>query len=299
MTTRVFASLLVLPAMLAAAPAVRSDMLVSTAWLAQHLTDPNIVVLHVGRARAGYDKGHIPGARFMALSDLIVTRDGILNELPPAADLKKAFEAVGISDDSRVILYGDGSVLPATRAYFTLDYLGHGDRAAILDGGIEKWRAESRSISTEAPQVQAGHFTPRPKPDTVVGIEAVKDLSWAASNASPGSTVLLDVRGAGLYHGKSAPPEVSRPGHIPGAVNLDWMDNQAGKSTPELKPQAELRKIYEAAGITPDRPVVTYCNTGMQATQSYFTLKYLGYDVHLYDGSFSEWSNSKGTEVDK
>src|SRR3974377_1375001 len=119
-----------------AAPAGRSDMLFSPAWLVQHLNDPNLVILQVSRDRAAYDTGHIPGARFLALSDIAVTRDGILNELPPAATLKSLFERVGVSDDSRVLLYGDASVLPATRAYFTLDYLGHGQATALLDGGL-------------------------------------------------------------------------------------------------------------------------------------------------------------------
>src|SRR3974390_598426 len=125
--TRTFGSLFLLPLIAAAAPAVRSDMLVSTGWLAEHLKDPKIVILHVSRDRMAYDMGHIPGARFVALSESAVTREGILNELPPAAALKNLCERVGVSDDSRLILYGDTSVLPASRAYFTLDYLGHGN----------------------------------------------------------------------------------------------------------------------------------------------------------------------------
>jgi thiosulfate/3-mercaptopyruvate sulfurtransferase len=292
-------SLLVLPLLSAAAPAVRSDMLVSTDWLAQHLKDSNIVILQVSRDRTAYDAGHIPGARFIGLSDLVITREGILNELPPAADLKNLFERAGVSDDSRVILYGDANVLPATRAYYTLDYLGHGDRAALLDGGLPKWRAESRMLVKETAEVKPGRFTPRPKPEVRVEIEAVKDLSWAATNGATGSAVLVDARPAADYQGKTAAQEITRPGHIPGALNAFWMDGQASKDDMTLLPEAQLRKLYQDIGVTPDRPAVTYCNTGMQASQSYFTLKYLGYDVHMYDGSFSEWSSAKGTAVQK
>src|SRR5690242_13122914 len=115
MTLRLTGSLLLLSFVAAAAPAVRTDMLVSPDWLAQHLNDPKVVVLHVSRDRTVYDAGHIPGARFLALSEFVVTRDGLLNELPPAATLISVFERAGVSDDSRVILYGDTSVLPATR----------------------------------------------------------------------------------------------------------------------------------------------------------------------------------------
>jgi thiosulfate/3-mercaptopyruvate sulfurtransferase len=299
MNTRL-TSLLLLPLIAAAAPATRSDMLVSTGWLAQHLNDANLVIVHVSRDRTTYDAGHIPGARFLALSDFVVTRDGILNELPPAAVLKNVFERLGVSDNSRVILYGDASVLPATRAYFTLDYLGHGDSAALLDGGLPRWTTESRALVKEAPQAKQGRFTPRPRPEIVVDSNAAKDLSFAAGNAPGAAPVLLDARTAGEFDGSTAASsEIPRPGHIPGAANVYWMDGQATKTDMSLLPEQALRKLYETAGVTSDHPVVTYCNTGMQASQSYFTLKYLGYDTRMYDGSYSEWSNLKDTPVQK
>lgn len=299
MKIRLLGSLFLFSLIAAAAPAVRSDMLVSTAWLAQHLSDPNIVILQVSRDHTAYDAGHIPGARFLALSDIVVTRDGILNELPPAATLKSVFERAGVSDESRVILYGDASVLPATRAYFTLDYLGH-EAAALLDGGLHKWTAESRPLAKESPEVKQGRLTPRPRPEVVVDINAVKDLSYAATNAPASSPVLVDARTAGEFAGTTAASsEIPRPGHIPGAANLYWMQTQTSKDDMSLLPEADLRKLYESLGIKPDRPVVTYCNTGMQASQSYFTLKYLGYDTHMYDGSFSQWSAAKDADVQK
>jgi len=299
MKTRLFGALALFSMVASAAPAVRSDMLVSTAWLAQHLNDPNIVILEVSRDRVAYDAGHIPGARFLALSDIVVTRDGLLNELPPASALKSVFERLGVSDESRVILYGDASVLPATRAYFTLDYLGH-QATALLDGGLHKWTTESRSLAKETPEVKQGRLTPRPRPEVVVDINAVKDLSYAATNAPGASPVLVDARTAGEFAGATASSsEIPRPGHIPGATNIYWMQTQASKDDMTLLPEADLRKLYESLGVKPDRPVVTYCNTGMQASQSYFTLKYLGYDTHMYDGSFSQWSAAKDSDVQK
>jgi thiosulfate/3-mercaptopyruvate sulfurtransferase len=273
-------------------------MMVSGDWLAQHLNDPKIVILHVSRDRNAYDAGHIPGARFLPLTELAVTREGILNELPPVDALKALFERAGVSDDSRVILYGDVSVLPATRAYFTLDYLGHGDQAALLDGGLPRWKAESRMLVKDASDAKTGHFTPRVRAEVLAKIDSVKEISSAAK-PSPLSAVLVDARTAEEYRGNTAAQEITRPGHIPGAANVFWMQGQASKDDMSLLGEAQLRKLYEAAGVTPDRPVVTYCNTGMQASQSYFTLKYLGYDVRMYDGSFSEWSGAQGTQVQK
>ncbi|MGD1096553.1 MAG: sulfurtransferase [Bryobacteraceae bacterium] len=299
MRGRLLGTLCLLPCLTMAASALRTDMLVSTDWLAQHLKDPKIVIIQVSRDRKAYDAGHVPGARFLVLTDIAITRDGILNELAPAGDLKSVFERLGVSDDSRVILYGDASVLPATRAYFTLDYLGHGDQTALLDGGLPKWQAESRALAKDTPEVKAGHFTPHPRPEIVIDLNSAKDLSFAAANAFSSSPVLLDARTAPEFQGKSAASEITRPGHIPGAANVYWMDGQKSKDDMSLQTEAALRKLYEAAGVVPNRPVVTYCNTGMQASQSYFTLKYLGYDARMYDGSYSEWSSAKGTEVQK
>jgi thiosulfate/3-mercaptopyruvate sulfurtransferase len=272
-----------------AAPATRPDMLVSTDWLSKHLADANIVVLQVSANRNAYDAGHIPGARFVGLPDLVVTRNGVPNELPEVPALKKVFEAAGVSDNTRVILYGDASVLPATRAYFTLDYLGHGDHASLLDGGLDKWRSEGRTLTKDATTFAQGNLTPRLKPEIVMQFDAVKDA--AAKRGQPGTPVLLDVRPAADYSGEKG-------GHIPTARNLNWMDSQVGKDNQTLKSEPELRALYDAAGVKGDVPVATYCNSGMQASQSYFTLKYLGYDVKMYDGSMSEW-NAKGAPIER
>src|ERR1051325_7412045 len=133
-----------------AAPPLRKEMLVTTEWLAAHLHDPDLVVLSVGSAPEFYSKGHIPNARQILLSEIAVTRDGIPNELPADAVLEKVFAAAGVGNGSRIVLYGERSNLLAARAYFTLDYLGLAQKAALLDGGVEKWRAEQRPLSTEA-----------------------------------------------------------------------------------------------------------------------------------------------------
>ena len=124
------------------------DMLVTTDWLAAHLKDPNVVVLHLTKERKQYDEGHIPGARWISFDQLMVKKDGLSSELPPVDDLVKMFESLGISDDSRVVVYSTNWPPLSTRIYFTLDYLGLGDRAAVLDGGLEKWKAE-REVSNE------------------------------------------------------------------------------------------------------------------------------------------------------
>jgi thiosulfate/3-mercaptopyruvate sulfurtransferase len=277
MTNKILAYLLTLP--LLAQAAVKSDMLVSGAWLADHLKDGNLVVLHVAPARTGYDANHIPGARYVPFGEIAVTKDGVSNELPPVADLKAVFERAGVSDSSRVILVTEGSVLSATRTYFTLDYLGH-DQAALLDGGMELWIKENRPVTKDAPMVTAGKFTPKPRPELVVAMADVQKQTTAPS----AKVSLLDVRTANEYADR---------GHIPTALNANWTESQLTGSS-ALKSEAEMRKLFESAGVTPGKTVVTYCNSGMQASQSYFTLKYLGYDVKMYDGSLGEWNKLGG-----
>ncbi len=287
-----------LPLLLAAQPKpaatkVRTEMLVSTDWLAKHQTDKNVVVLHVTRDRKTYDEGHIPGARFLALGELLTTRDGIANELPPVAQLQAVFEKLGIGDEGRVILYGDNSGLAAARAFVTLDYLGHGQRAALLDGGLEKWKAEKRQLETQTVKTESARFTPRLRTDVIAKLDAMRDLSWVATNVTESSVAIIDARPEEQYVGAAN----SRSGHIPGASNVFWMQHLTNATDLTMKPAADLKKLYEAVGLKPGQQAIAYCNTGIQASQTYFTLKYLGYDVKMYDGSFTEWSKAEGAPV--
>lgn len=265
-----------------AAAGAGSRMLVSTAWLARHAGDGRTVVIHIARERSHYDTAHVPGACYLSWNELVTERRGVANELPPVPDLVKAFERCGVTNDSRIVLYGDFLGLSAARAWFTLDYLGLAGNAALLDGGIEKWRAENRPVSNAPEKHAIGKVAPRLRPEAVIGIDAVRDASWLASNHGSGGLALLDVRAAEEY----------RRAHIPGAVNLFWRDALTEPRTPALRPVRELRRMFEQAGLRPGTAVAAYCNSGVQASYTYFTLKYLGYRVFLFDGSFSEWSRA-------
>src|SRR5579859_1044699 len=134
-------------------PRVRNEMLVSTGWLDAHLHDADLVVLCIADDDGFYSAGHIPGARLIRLSEIATTRAGIPNELAAVSQLQRVFQQAGIDNLSHIILYGERSGVLAARAYFTLDYLGLADHAALLDGSIEKWRAEHRPENAEIPRV--------------------------------------------------------------------------------------------------------------------------------------------------
>ena len=276
----------------ATGPQAGPKLLAQTGWLAAHLNDSNIVVLYVASNRATYDAGHIPGARFLPVSDVAVTRNGLPNQLPTVDAMKTAFERAGIGDTSQVVIYGDMSGLFAARAYFALDYLGHGNHVALLDGGLEKWEAEHRAVSTVAPAFKATHLTVKARPQLVASLAAMKQM------VADKKTTLIDARPPNEYSGAKAGDGVSRGGHIPGAKNVFWMDNLASRDNPVLKSAPEMLAKYEAAGVKRGKNVVVYCHTGMQAAHDYFTLKLLGFTPVLYEGSYFEWSNAPGTPVE-
>lgn len=254
------------------------SLLVSPGWLSAHLTDPDVVVVHVDRTRTAYDQGHIAGSRFLPLASILVERTGVPNELPPVAALDSVLESVGVSDGSRVIITGDP--LAAARLFMTLDYLGHAGGAALLDGSTEGWIAAGFPAADATEATAAGSLTPRVNRDVVV------DSHWIRSHLGSPGTVFLDARPGADFRGTpgSTPPS----GHLPGARNIYWKHTLGGVP-PAVLPKQELEAMFRGAGIRPTDVVVTYCRSGMQAGFLYFVARYLGYDTRLYDGSMSEW----------
>lgn len=276
---------------------VRGEMVISTGDLAKRVERDELVVLHVARERSHYDAGHVPGALFVGWDELTATRAGVPNELAPVDRLRDLFTRIGIGDTRRIAIYGDNSGLSAARAYFTLDYLGHGARAALVDGGLEKWRAEGRPVSTTAVESKPAPFTVRLRPEVVVSHEQTRDLSWLAVNQKPATAALIDARPPAEFTGETPGEGVTRGGHIPGAANVFWKRHLESDANPVLRSERELRALFEAAGADAGRRVITYCRTGGQASHAYFVAKYLGYEVVMYDGSFFEWSNTADAPV--
>lgn len=266
-----------------AAPAetdsLRSGMLVSTKWLAEHLNDPDVVVLHVTDSFADYKRGHIPGARFLAMQKFTTDNGPVSTELPSVAVLQQTFSELGMADNTRVVLYATNWFPNAARAYFTLDYLGHGDKSSLLDGGIEQWLAEDRPVTGDIPQFSAATFTPHAHENFRALLDEVK----SDVDAKPGEKTaqIVDSRPARRY----------AAGHLPGAVNLYWQDTLVSEAHPVFLSPEKLRALYRSRGIVPGKKIVTYCEIGLQASHGYFLAKYLGYDAAMYDGSYQQWSS--------
>jgi thiosulfate/3-mercaptopyruvate sulfurtransferase len=268
-----------------AAPS-QDALIVSTAWLAQHLKDPDLVLLHVGD-KGEYDTAHIQGARFVNLRDISADRGdeaGALSlEMPSKEVLRDRLAALGVSDNSRVVVYfGKDWVSPATRVIFTLDYAGLGDRAALLDGGQPAWVRDGQAVTTAVPEALVGKLKPLSLKPIVVTQDFVRE------KASATGYVLVDARAAAFYDGRQSGGRPPRAGHLPGALSLPFTETTDDKLS--LRSAEELQTRFAKAGVKPGDTVIGYCHIGQQATAVLFAARTLGFNVLLYDGSFEDWS---------
>jgi thiosulfate/3-mercaptopyruvate sulfurtransferase len=287
------------PAPVTHAPAGRQSVLISANSLAALIArepaagraDSPLVILRVVQTGAA-DTARIPGSRDLAFDALVVERDGLPNELAPVTALDSVLESVGVGDRSRIVLYGEP--LEAARAFFTLDALGHGEHAAVLDGGIAAWRAAGGALAAGPQRVAArGRLTSRPDAGRVV------DAAWVAARSDSPHIALIDARPPEEYRGDRPGAGVTRPGHIPGAGSLFWKTTLVSDSLPRLKDADSLRALFAAAGVKAGDTVVTYCRTGVQASHAYLVARYLGFPVRMYDGSFIDWSRRPTLPVTK
>jgi thiosulfate/3-mercaptopyruvate sulfurtransferase len=258
-------------------------MLVSVTQLAGMLKDSNVVVLHIADRVSTFDQGHIPGARFVRYADFAVDGPEHLgSELPAAGTVKQVFEAAGVSDDSRVIVYAQSPVA-AARAFFTLDVFGH-RRVAILDGGLRAWREAKQPIDTGATSsVRTGRFTPR------LNAASLADATFIQRQVPGKSIALVDVRPDAEFFGTDGGMGgMHAAGHIAGAKQVTW--NSLVDDDGRFLPREQSRTRLEAAGVADGRPVVSNCMVGMRASVVYFVARHLGHDAKLYDGSIVDWS---------
>lgn len=262
------------------------DDLVTTEWLAAHLGEPDLVVVDAswhmpttGRdGRAEYLSQHIPGARFLDIDVVADRTNPAPHMLPSAAEFGAAMEAIGVGKDDRIVVYDHSPLRTAVRGWFMLRHFG-AERVAGLDGGLGKWLAEGRPVQSGEADARQARFKATERAD-VVSMDTI-----LAGIDLP----LADARGQGRFEGNEPDPRPGvAAGHIPGARNLPFADLYRADGT--LKPAEDLRSLFAAAGIDPERPFIATCGSGVTANSLLFAAWLLGNrESKLYDGSWSEW----------
>jgi thiosulfate/3-mercaptopyruvate sulfurtransferase len=285
------AAVVVLPSLAAAQVkngSSRDTLVVTPAWLAQHLHDRDLVILQVGTQET-YDKGHIPGARFLDWMNfhLMDQKPGELTlEMPQAAALHDAFEEVGVSDKSHVVIYAsDEYWSPSTRIVLTFDYAGLSN-VQYLDGGLKAWTDAGNPLSKEAPLTKKGTLSPLTLRPVIV------DAAFVQAHEHRPGFAIVDARNTEFYDGTRGGGQrgqTKKFGHIPGAVSAPF--DQFADGDGKLKSSAEIQAIFDKAGVKPGDTIIGYCHVGQQATAMLFAARTLGHNVVLYDGSFEDWNN--------
>jgi thiosulfate/3-mercaptopyruvate sulfurtransferase len=260
---------------------------ISASELAKISKKPDVVIVSV-RSTADYKKVHITGAVHVDMKELY-TNQPVETMLKPAADVAKVLGTKGISEAKQIVIYDDGSGKSAGRMYWILDYMG-APNVKILDGGMKGWRAARKPVTKNPTNVKAATFTPNVDQSKWAGIAEVKK---AVGNSS---IVLVDARSVAEYKGTDQTD--IRKGHIPSAVNIEF--SQVLKADGTLKPAAELKSIFDKAGVTKDKTVIVYCKSSVRAGMIYFVLRSgLGYtNVKVFDGAFLEWQADASNKVE-
>jgi thiosulfate/3-mercaptopyruvate sulfurtransferase len=264
--------------------------LVSTDWLAAHLRDPDLRILdgswHLPTEnrdpRAEYAEAHIAGARFFDIDEISDQRSDLPHMVPPVEKFMSRMRAMGVGDGHQVVVYDTVGLMSAARVWWLFRLMGHRD-VAVLDGGLPKWRAEGRPMTDDPPVIRDRHMV------VTRQNQMVRDVTEVARASKLGSHAIIDARAPARFRGEAAEPRPGlRSGHIPGSRNVFYKTllNEDGT----MKPPADLRAVFEAAGVDLAKPAITTCGSGVTAAVLSLALERIGKADHsLYDGSWSEW----------
>jgi thiosulfate/3-mercaptopyruvate sulfurtransferase len=265
------------------------ELLVDVDWLEKNMDHPGLRIIDFGRRSEDYALGHIPCAAFIDRASLSAEVEGVPDQLISVEELDGVLEQAGVSDGSTVVIYDDAGGLWASRLFWAMEYLGHRD-VRMLNGGWDEWVLGDRDVCQVPASVPRGDFTPEIRADVL----ATKD--WILSRLDDSGVAVLDVRSPEEYSGTDL--RANRGGHIPGAINIEWALALDEAEEQVFIPSDDLRAIYEAAGISENAEVVTYCQGGVRAAHTYFALRLLGYPrVRVYDASWVEWGNDPDVPV--
>ncbi|MBZ7660023.1 3-mercaptopyruvate sulfurtransferase [Klebsiella grimontii] len=267
-----------------------TSFFVAADWLAEHIDDPEIQIIDARMAPPGqeqrdlnaeYQAGHIPGAVFFDIEALSDHTSPLPHMMPRAEAFAVAMRELGVSSDKHLVVYDEGNLFSAPRAWWMLRTFGV-ERVSIVAGGLEGWRRDELPLEQGLPELPEGEF------DVNFDPQVIKRLTDVLLVSHEGSAQIVDARPAGRFNGLVAKPRPGlRSGHIPGALNVPWNELVING---ELKTTDELNEIFARQGIDFERPIIASCGSGVTAAVVVLALTTLGVNgVSLYDGSWSEW----------
>ncbi|MCH8567166.1 MAG: sulfurtransferase [Balneolales bacterium] len=269
-----------------------NELLIQPGQLPELMNEPNTVLIDM-RAE-GFGIGHIPGARFFGgIPALVDTTHPVQHFLVGPEEFQEIMRSMGINNDTRVLIYDEGNGLGASRLFYALSLYGH-ENASVLNGGFARWTAAGMPISELTTRAAPGNFT------ASLNEARSCDIRFLTGALDDDNVVILDARTPEEFSGEDKRAE--RAGHIPGAVNLEWrmfISEDENKGPGFLSPD-EIEALLATKGITPDKEVITHCQSNVRGSHAFFTLRLMGYDsVRAYEGSWFEWGNREDTPVNQ
>ena len=270
-------------------PDTRLPLLLETSELRQRLGREGVLIVDLSQAQV-HQQYHIPGAVHLDYGRIISHQPPTVGLLPDAAHLAATFSSLGIRPDSHVVAYDEEGGGKAARLLWTLEVCGHA-QGSLLNGGLHAWLSEDHPITNLPREVVGGDFK------VALNEHALADQAYVLSHLGRADVAIVDARSPAEYRGEDV--RTRRGGHIPGAVNIEWTRVHDHRRHLRLKSEDDLHHIFQAAGITPEKQIITYCQSHHRSALIYFTLKYLGYPrVKGYPGSWSDWGNSADTPIE-
>jgi len=267
----------------------KPPLLIEPEQLEPLLESPDILLVDLCRHEV-YAQAHLPGAVHLDYPQIVAARPPVMGLLPDAETLSRLFSSIGLTPQKHIVAYDDEGGGRAARLIWTLDAIGH-PHYSLLNGGLHAWLKEGHAVVTTEKHHSISDYRATIHPASIA------ERDYILSLLQDENVRLLDSRSAEEYRGEKK--FAARAGRIPGAVNLDWLLVMDKERHMRLKPEPQLRAMLADRGISPDKMVITYCQTHHRSALTYFVLKLLGYkNIKGYPGSWSDWGNQENTPLE-